>query len=140
MPLEINTVYAGDYLRAADLQGREVTLTISDAGTDTFDDGKTQVILSFEKTAKRLGLNKTNANTIANDLGYGTDALRWIGKKITVFPTTTEFQGKNVPCIRIRFGPPNGFQQPAPAVQQQSVAGINDNPIGTPAAEDDIPF
>jgi len=45
-------------------------------------------------------LNKTNAATIAQM--YGTKTSDWVGKLITMYPTTTSVGGKEQDCIRIR--------------------------------------
>ena len=47
----------------------------------------------FRDHQKGLVLNKTNATTIAAVHGDETD--NWIGKELEIFPTTTEFRGKN---------------------------------------------
>ena len=49
---------------------------------------------------KPLGLNSTNCKTIA--AMYGNDTDRWIGKRITMWPTTTQFGADTVDCIRVR--------------------------------------
>ncbi len=109
--MNINEVYTsgGNFLKAPDLQGSKIELQISDAGTHTFNQGtkeeKTQIVLSFDGKDKKLGLNVTNAKTLAELFGNETDG--WIGKKIKIFPTTTDFAGETVACIRI--------EQPQPA-------------------------
>ena len=103
--MNVNDVYSsgGSFLRAADLQGKTIPLTIGQVGTHTFNEGhdneKTQIVLSFEGKEKKLGLNVTNAKTIAGLLGDNTDS--WIGKQIKLYPTTTEFGGDQVDCIRV---------------------------------------
>ena len=103
--MNINDVYqsSSSFLRAADLKGSTVKLTISEIGTHTFNEGrpdqKTQIVLSFQGKEKRLGLNATNARTIGALLGDDTDG--WVGKEIKIYPTKTEFGGEMVHCIRI---------------------------------------
>lgn len=57
-------------------------------------------IVTFAGESKKLALNKTNGKTIA--ALYGKDTDRWVGELITIYPTTTEFGGKTVDCIRVR--------------------------------------
>jgi len=104
--MKLNEVYksGGNFLKAEDLQGKTIRLTIAEISTHTFDEGtpkeKTQLVLSFVGKEKRLGLNVTNANSIAKILGDDTDS--WPNGEIKVFPTTTDFgDRKDVPCIRI---------------------------------------
>lgn len=105
-----------DYLYAYDLQGRDVTVTIEKvvAGELTSTGGKKtkKPIVSFVGKAKPLALNATNAKTIAAMYGNHTEA--WIGKAITIWPTTTSMGGETVECIRIRPTVPKQNGKPAP--------------------------
>lgn len=96
-------------LYACHLNGKDVTLTIKrvTAGAITGAKGKSdkKPIVEFEKTDKKLGLNKTNGRTIATL--YGPDVEKWAGKRITVYATTTEFGREQVECIRVRPMIPN---------------------------------
>lgn len=47
-----------------------------------------------------LLLNKTNAKTIAQL--YGNNPAQWVGKLITLFPSTTSVGGEDKDCIRVR--------------------------------------
>lgn len=102
--MKISSIYKSDWLRAPDLDGKPCTLTIAEVGTSRFDDGREQITLSFEELHQKLGINKTNANAIAGMLGAETDD--WVGKRIIVFPTRVEFQGKRVDAIRVDDKPP----------------------------------
>ena len=113
--MKLTDVFPSDSLKAADLQGREVTVTIGGWELKEFDDGR-KLILKFLESDKTLVCNKTNANTIA-DL-YGNDTDHWTGNKITLFPAQTDFQGKQVPCIRVKIAPAP-VAVVAPAVQAE---------------------
>lgn len=93
-----------DYIFSFDLAGRDVTVTIRKvvAGEITGQKGKKnkKPIAFFEGKEKGLALNATNCKTIA--ALYGNDTDGWVGKRITLFPTTTEMGGETVDCIRIR--------------------------------------
>ena|SRR3990167_738766 len=104
--MKLNEVYTStsQFLKAADLQGKTVRLTISAVGVHEFSDDKDgkkkQLVLSFQGKEKKLGLNVTNATSIAKILGDDTDG--WIGGHIKIYPTTTDFgDKKDVPCIRV---------------------------------------
>lgn len=94
------------YLFAFDLKGRDVTLTIErvTAGELTALGGrKSKKPLCFFKEGrekKPLALNSTNCKTIA--ALYGNDCDAWAGKRITLYPTTTQMAGETVECIRVR--------------------------------------
>ena len=51
---------------------------------------------------KELGFvaNKTNGKTIGGMYGLKTEA--WVGKRITLYATTTKLGGEMVDCIRVR--------------------------------------
>jgi hypothetical protein len=95
----------GKWLRANDLEGKTHRVVISDTTTEEFKDEEGNVshkiCLSFEKKERSLLLNKTNARALAEGLGDEED--EWIGKTIIMYPTTCEFQGSTVPCIRVRL-------------------------------------
>lgn len=100
-----------DLLFAFDLHGRDVTVTIERvySGELVGEKGRKtrKPFLQFARTKKRLALNRTNGKTIAGM--YGTDTDKWVGKSITLFPTTTkDASGETVECIRIKPTVPRG--------------------------------
>lgn len=104
--MDINSVFGGDSLKAADLQGHEPSVIIATVEMKKFDNGN-KLVLTFEGKKKSLVCNKTNANRIAYAYGSNTDG--WIGKEITLFTDLVDFQGKAVEAIRVRA------KKPAPA-------------------------
>lgn len=140
----VNEFYgSGETLKAADLQGRDCPVTISQIQFREFDDGN-KIELSFNGTDKKLILNKTNAQTIADLLGDETN--NWVGQQITLFPTQTDYNGRQVACIRVRLNQMQGFQQQAP-VQQAQTTQNGATPFTAPPAQaseqildDSVPF
>ncbi len=110
--MDLNDVYAGKTLKAADLKGQEVSVTIQGYEVVDFDDGK-KIVLHFEESDRTFVCNKTNGTTIGDMLG--TDLDMWSGQRITLFPTQTDFGGNQVACIRVKLKP---VAQTEPAVQQ----------------------
>ncbi len=100
--MKVGDVYVseGKSLKAADLQGKARKLQVESYDTVEFD-GAQKIVLSFAGAKKGLVLNVTNANRIAVNLG-SDDLDDWIGKGITIYPTVTEFGGKQVDCIRVK--------------------------------------
>jgi hypothetical protein len=96
------------HLRAWDLDGQEVTVTIErvEAGVIENADGesKRMPFVYFRGYPKPLGINKTNGKSIA--VMYGTDVSKWIGRRVTLYPTTTPYGGEQKECIRIKPGIP----------------------------------
>lgn len=61
--------------------------------------------IKFVGKEKKLALNKTNGKAIATM--YGNDTDEWVGKPIAIYVTTTEFEGEQRECIRIRNRAPS---------------------------------
>jgi hypothetical protein len=95
----------GNWLRCTDLDGKTHKVTIEKVETvEVKDDEKghiPKICVSFQGKEKGLLLNKTNAKTLA--AGLGDNEMEWHGSTIIMFPTTCEFQGSTVPCIRVRL-------------------------------------
>lgn len=109
--VSFNEFFDSEYLKASDLQGREVAVRISHVdGIDL--GGKRKAILYFEGKKKGLILNKTNANKIANV--YGQNFEGWAGKDIFIYPDETTFQGQMVPCLRVRIPGKAASDEPLP--------------------------
>ena len=58
-------------------------------------------VVFFEDEEKGLILNKTNGLKIAAIIG-SRDTNQWVGKAVTLFPTTVEFGGDSIAAIRVR--------------------------------------
>jgi hypothetical protein len=91
------------WLKAADLKGKTVTVTIEDCRSEVVDrkTGKTQPVLTFEGKDKQLGLNVTNFKRVAELTGED-DSENWAGHQIALFPCMVDFQGKSIEAIRIK--------------------------------------
>lgn len=108
---DYRTLFDSDWIRAWDLAGKARTLTIVKVEGGTIENPKAKTktrkpVVHFKGAKKPLALNKTNAATIADMFGNDTDA--WVGKTITIFPTTTSFGRETVDCIRINPKASNG--------------------------------
>ena len=118
--MDLNDVYTGSSLKAQDLKGQEVTVTISEWQVVEFDESK-KIVLSFKESERTLVCNKTNGSTIG-DL-HGTKLDGWVGKRITLMPAQTDWAGKQVPCIRVKLTPPaDAERQPLPGNPQRPPA------------------
>jgi hypothetical protein len=131
--MKMSEAFPAKWLSAPDLKGKDITLTISDVRMEEVGTPPERLpAVYFRGAGKGLVLNKTNGQTIADQLGDDTD--HWIGKQITIFPTSTDFQGRQVACIRVR---PGSFRAHEPLVADPSRQDpLNNDPL----AEDRIPF
>ena len=120
--MHVSLMFPNRYLAAADLRGKDVTLTISALKQEELQcsngSKESKWIVYFKEMERRKGddqkclvVNKTNATTIAKVYGPETD--NWIGKPITLYPTTTRFGRDTVDCIRIRDRAPTRKQEPS---------------------------
>jgi len=120
-----------DFIFAFDLDGRDVTVTISKvtAGQLTGEGGRKskKPLCYFEGKEKALALNSTNCKVIA--ALYGNDVEKWVGKRVTLYPTQTEMGGKTVDCIRVRPKMPSGKapKQPEPTPPAEPYDGPPDD-------------
>lgn len=93
-----------EHLYAFDLEGRERTLEIASVSRGELVGDKNRKtkkpMITFVGEPKKLALNKTNGKTIAKL--YGTETETWAGELVTIYPTTTEFGGETVDCIRVK--------------------------------------
>lgn len=119
--MDMNSAFPSEYLRACDLQGKDFTLKMRSVSMAEMQDGERKPVVYFEGADKGLILNKTNCNAII-DL-YGSDSDKWIGQEVILFPTQTDFQGRQVECIRVRL------RKPAPAVPQEPSGSGEDTPF-----------
>lgn len=127
-----------EYLRAADLwddksEGyREATVQIErmQQGTVTGENGRKDKMpfayFANTRSGKPLGLNASNAKTIARMVGT-PNPDKWVGLWITLYVTQTESKtGEIVDCIRIRpkpAKPPRDAKADAPGADAPPLAG-----------------
>lgn len=123
--MNINDAFPSNYIKASDLNGQEVPVTISNAAMEKLGDD-TKPVIYFQGREKGMVLNKTNANTISDM--YGDDTDGWLGKQITLYAAWVDYQGRQVQGIRVK-----PMQAQAPVAQ----------PAPPPAGDDlndEVPF
>jgi hypothetical protein len=147
----ISDFYPTSFISHDDLKGKSRALTIASVGSELVgQDQQRKCVIAFSGVRKRLICNKTNFSTISGFLGPDSDS--WIGKTIELYPDRTFFQGKQVPCLRVRE-PRNGgglqthSEPPKPLVPPASVSqppiDFGDVPPAAglgPDIDDAIPF
>lgn len=117
--MKIGAAFPSKYLKAADLQGRAFQvqiafLRVEDVGTEQKPEHKPVMYFTFQgrQTEKGLVLNRTNADTIAMDLGDETD--NWVGHTVELFSMRVQGPNGMTDGIRCRVIHPT---QAAPAQQ-----------------------
>jgi len=129
--MKISEEFPSQYLKASDLGGREIRVTMGRVdrekiGTDL------KLVLYFKGKEKGLVLNKTNANTIGD--GYGDDTDEWFDQPIILFSVKTDYQGKVVDAIRCRVPTAKDNRQAPPQRASNGHdprSGTADDPISS---------
>lgn len=133
--MKIGSAFPGQYIKAADLQGKRVQVVVDRVDMEDIG-GETKPVLHFRGKERGLVLNKTNANAIWGING-SDDTDDWPGTSLTLFPSKTDFQGKRVDCIRI--DPPDSQPgRPAPSRVAPLREPVNVEPL--PEDDDSVPF
>jgi len=101
----------GSFLKTEDLQGRAVRVVIEAIQIEEVkgEDGiEKKLVAHFVGKDKALILNRTNCEMLEQIIGTD-DYASWAGHRVVLYPTTTKFGAKTVPCLRMR-----SEQAPAP--------------------------
>lgn len=137
--MKLNEAYPSRFLKADDLQGKDIAVTIKAVTLEEFDgDSKKEkkLIIAFANKQKLFVCNKTNASVIAKILN-APDTDDWIGKSIVIGPREVEFSGDIIWALRVSLKLPGQTAPAKPAAKP--VSADNDGAI----PEDDgseIPF
>ena len=114
-------VFPSKYLKAADLGGKPITVTIESAPLETLKnpEGKEQLktVLYFMKAKKALPLNMTNWDAVAEIAGGDSDD--WPGCQVELYPDKTQMAGKIVDCIRMRAPAQRELPKPKPPLKEE---------------------
>ena len=129
--MNIDQAFPSNYIKSSNLEGRAVPVVIDRVAVEEVGRNKdTKPVLYFRGKEKGLVLNRTNSNKIAEIAG-SKDTEDWAGVQVAIYPSTTEFGGETVECIRIKA---------VPQRQQQAAAPAPPPPPPVDVSEDDIPF
>jgi hypothetical protein len=140
--MKISETFPSKYLKASDLGGREVRVTMANVEMEKLGDDMKPVVY-FKGKEKGFCLNKTNSYTISD--AYGDDTEDWYDQPLILFSVMVDFQGKVGPAIRCRVPTPkdNRNVRPDPIssghdeAPRRQVGGVSDNMT---LADDEIPF
>lgn len=152
--MRISEEFPSQFLKASDLGGREIRVTMAHVDREKIGNDS-KLVLYFKGKEKGLVLNKTNAYTIGD--AYGEDTDDWHEQPLILFSVKTDYQGKVVDAIRCRVPTAKDNRQAAPQrvnghdprsgtpddpissgpAPQRRVGGVSDN---MERLNDDIPF
>jgi hypothetical protein len=122
----------GSFLKTEDLGGKPVRVVVEEVGLQDVkgEHGiERKLVAKFAGKDKGLILNLTNCESMEQITGEA-DYEQWAGHTVILYPATTKFGNKMVPCLRIRR---NAVAKPAPPPPpvEEEIAELTD---------DDIPF
>lgn len=102
--VDFDELYPGRFVKAGDLKGRDVHVTITDVSLEELEGSKKQIkgILTLKETQKELVLNRTNGECIK--AMFGRKIADWVGKRITIYPAKIESELADL-AIRVRGSP-----------------------------------
>ena len=101
--MKASEAFPSKWIAAADLSDKNVRLTISHVEMEDIGDDRKPVIY-FQNAKKGLVCNKTNSKSIV--AAYGDEMDDWAGCELILFPIMTEYQGTQVPAVRVRAPQP----------------------------------
>jgi len=101
MGIKKSDAFPKKFLKVEDLGGRKVKVTIDRVEMEEVGDDEKPVAYFEEDSVKPLVLNVTNWSMIEEITGVD-DTDVWSGATVVLYPDKTTYQGKRVPCIRIR--------------------------------------
>jgi len=139
--MKMSEEFPSKYLKATDLKGREIKLTMAHVQSEEvgMKNGQPDFkpVLYFKGKDKGVVLNKTNANTLSDF--YGDDTDDWLDQPIILFSVMTEYNGKSTPGLRVRIPTAKDNK---PARRDPISSGLDDFPGDSkpqPEMNDDIP-
>jgi hypothetical protein len=129
-------IWPSKYLKADDLpEARTVTIKSARMETLKNKNGEDEKLaIFFKELSKPLIMNRVNFDVIAGITGEdNTD--NWIGHKITLYPTTTQMNGEEVACIRVKTPATAATAKPAvakakPTAKKKPIGEDLDDAIG----------
>lgn len=100
------TGFSSQFVHAEDLKGREHEVEIESVKLEALQiprmkEKQKKWVIKFKGRPKGMVLNKTNAQAIAKRTGESV-VEKWVGKTVTLYPTTDRLGADVVPCIRIK--------------------------------------
>lgn len=96
--MDINAAFPSKFLKSTDLGGARPVVTIASVSMEEVGDDKLPVVRMVGKD-KAWVINRTNASMIAEIAGTN-ETEHWIGVRVQLYATKTDFGGKRVDCIR----------------------------------------
>lgn len=98
--MEATRLCPSPHIEAAELKGDTIVTIKSVRFAEVGEEKVTKGVIDFEEFDRGMVLNRTNLKRIIAH--HGNDTEGWLGKKVTLYPSETDYGGRTVPCLRIR--------------------------------------
>lgn len=131
--MKLGDIFPSKYLKASDLDGRTIVVTIERVELEDLGDSRKPVAYFVGKD-RGVVLNRTNCNNIAAVYGDNTDD--WIGAEIALFPALVDYAGKSVEAIRVKARPRPAHPAPRKRLKNDEEAALQ----ADRQLDDDMPF
>jgi hypothetical protein len=99
--MNLKDAFPSNWLKASDLKGRRVSVTIESCEFETVGTDS-KPVLRFRNVDKGLVLNRTKA-AMLEAICETDDTTKFIGKQLVLYPTKVNFQGEMRDAIGIDF-------------------------------------
>jgi hypothetical protein len=119
--MNINDLYPSKYIKADDIQGQQVQVTIQSVNIEEIADKEHKPVMRFIGKEKGMVLNKTNGMACAAI--WGDESTAWQGQRATLLAAPVMFQGKQVMGLQL-----------LPKLAERAPAAPQANPL-SPAAQ-----
>jgi hypothetical protein len=137
---DIHAMLPARHMRAIDIVGDTLATIVGVEQQEVGADGDIKPCLVFREPHLRpLPVNRTNADSLTEALGT-SDTRRWIGRQVVLYASETRYQGRRVPCVRIRDTAPASQRQAQPALGDGRGRPVDhQRPLDREPGEDDGP-
>lgn len=98
--MEASKLCPAPHIEASELSGDTVVTIKGVRFADVGEEKVNRGVVDFAEFDRGMVLNRTNLKRIISH--HGNDTEKWIGKKVTIYPSETDYAGRTVPCIRVR--------------------------------------
>lgn len=136
----MDDVYGGTALKAEEMPADfRAIVTVEHVSVQTVGKGAEQqkkLELRFLGKEKTLLLNITNANMMA-EITRTRDYEQWVGHRVVLYRTMTDYAGKRVAALRLDHPPAAGNGQARPVPPPPPPPPIVED---FQASDDDVPF
>jgi hypothetical protein len=135
--MKISEAFPSKYLKADDLDGEDVTATITKITREEVGEEKQLcLILYFKEDLKPMVCNKTNAKRI--ELYHGNETDDWMNKKIVLQTEWVTFKGDSIEALRVK--PPGKTTKRKHVIEDRGNYTLSTTEPAEEGLNDEIPF